>query len=248
MIRHWRSAFGNHTLPFIFVLLAPDQKENAVADIRYGQLAALNLSHVAVVNAMDDGDCTPQYCAVHVRDKQLIGARLASVLLGMLYRGGIDAFAPAQTPVVRNWTSSSSRLVATVRFDHVGTGLELVTTGRQVVCGGNTTKWQPSDGHVVSGGTNWWPINAPGRPGPSLCAGFELQTQAGGAKWLPTHPSVGHDGSSLDFISPDSTALTAVRYAQSDWPVVTLYSKEGQPAAPFQLPEEHFVGPHYVSV
>ena len=35
---------------------APDQKENAVADIRYGQLGALNTSRVAVVNAMDDGD------------------------------------------------------------------------------------------------------------------------------------------------------------------------------------------------
>ena len=77
-----------------------------------------------------------------------------------------------------------------------------------------------------------------------MCAGFELQTKAGGRKWLPTHPSVANDGSSLKFISPDDTALTAVRYAQSDWPLVTLYTKEGQPAAPFQLPSEHFVGPH----
>jgi hypothetical protein len=246
MIRHWRDNFGNDTLPFSFVLLAPDQKENAVADIRYGQLAALNMSNVTVVNAMDDGDCTPQYCAVHVRDKQLIGARLASVLLGMLYHGGIGASAPAQTPVVQNWNASSSRL--TVHFNNVGTGLELVTSGRQVVCGGNTTKWKPSDGHVVSGGTNWWPINAPGRPGPSLCAGFELQTKAGDTKWLPTQPSIGHDESSLVFTSPDKTAVTAVRYAQSDWPLVTLYTKEGQPAVPFQLPQEQFVGPHQGSV
>ena len=243
MIRHWRLAFGNDTLPFSFVLLAPDQKENAVADIRYGQLGALsNLSNTAVVNAMDDGDCTPQYCAVHVRDKQLIGARLSAVLLGLLYRGGIGAYAPAQTPLVSNWTASSTGL--TVHFKQVGSGLQIVTRGRQVVCGGNTTKWQPSDGHVISGGTNWWPINAPGRPGPSLCAGFEMQTKAGGAEWLPARPSVRRDGSSLQFVGPSGTAVTAVRYAQSDWPLVTLYTKEGQPAAPFQLPEEHFVGPH----
>ena len=31
-----------------------------------------SLPRTAVVNAMDDGDCTPSYCAVHVRDKQLI--------------------------------------------------------------------------------------------------------------------------------------------------------------------------------
>jgi sialate O-acetylesterase len=245
MIRHWRSAFGNDTLPFSFVLLAPDQKENAVADIRYGQLGALNLSHTAVVNAMDDGDCTPEYCAVHVRDKQLIGSRLSAVLLGLLYRGGIGAYAPAQTPLVSNWTAASSSQGLTVHFKHTGTGLEIVTSGRQVVCGGNTTKWQPSDGHVISGGTNWWPVNAPGRPGPSLCAGFEMQTKLGGAKWLPAQPSVG--SSSLEFPNPSGDMVTAVRYAQSDWPLVTLYTKEGQPAAPFQIPVEHFVGPHSTS-
>ena len=126
---------------------------------------------------------------------------------------------------------------------HLSDLLEIVTSGRQVVCGGNTTKWQPSDGHVISGG-GWWPVNAPGRPGPSLCAGFEMQTKAGGAAWLPARPSVQPDGSSLQFVSPSGTTITAVRYAQSDWPLVTLYTKEGQPAAPFQLPEEHFVGPH----
>ena len=242
MIRHWRSAFGNDTLPFSFVLLAPDQKENAVADIRYGQLGALNLSNTAVVNAMDDGDCTPEYCAVHVRDKQLIGSRLSAVLLGLLYRGGIGAYAPAQTPLVSDWTASPTGGL-TVHFKHIGSGLEIVTSGRQVVCGGNTTKWQPSDGHVISGG-GWWPVNAPGRPGPSLCAGFEMQTKAGGENWLPARPSVGNS-SSLDFPNPSSgDVVTAVRYAQSDWPLVTLYTKEGQPAAPFQIPEEHFVGPH----
>ena len=69
-----------------------------------------------------------------------------------------------------------------------------------------------------------------------------MRTKAGGAEWLPALPSVRRDGSSLQFVSP--SGVTAVRYAQSDWPLVTLYTNEGQPAAPFQLPEEHFVGPH----
>ena len=170
-----------------------------------------------------------------MRDKQLIGSRLSAVLLGLLYRGGVGAYAPAQTPLVSNWTAASTGL--TVHFKNVGSGLEIVTSGRQVVCGGNTTKWTPSDGHVISGGTNWWPVNA------SLCAGFEMQTKAGGAKWLPARPSVCRGGSSLEFLSPNGTMITAIRYAQSDWPLVTLYTKEGQPAAPFQIPQEHFVGP-----
>ena len=56
MITHWRSNFANGSLPFVFVLLAPDEKANAVADIRAAQLAALSLPRTAVVNAMDDGD------------------------------------------------------------------------------------------------------------------------------------------------------------------------------------------------
>ena len=237
MIKHWKAAFGNASLPFAFVLLAPDQKQNAVADIRWAQLTALNISHTAVVNAIDDGDCTPQYCAVHVRDKQLIGQRLKDVLLGLVYHG-MDVYMPAQTPFASSWALSTCKgHGATVRFEHVGSGLVLLqkpTDGRQVVCGGNTTKWSPSDGHVVSGGTNWWPVNA------SLCAGFEVQV---GGIWSAASPTVGVDGSSLVFCG-SASPIKGVRYAQSDWPLVTLYSKQGQPAAPFSMPHENFVGPH----
>ena len=65
MITHWRSNFANSSLPFVFVLLAPDEKANAVADIRTAQLAALSLPRTAVVNAMDDGDCTPSYDSLY---------------------------------------------------------------------------------------------------------------------------------------------------------------------------------------
>lgn len=161
MIKHWRLAFGNASMPFATVLLAPDQKANAVADIRWGQLQAVNKTETALVNAMDDGDCTPQYCAVHVRDKQLIGQRLSAVLLGLNYKGGVDAYKPAQTPVATAWVPGMCPKGhgATVTFSSVGSGLQVLTSptaGRQVVCGGNTSKHLPSDGHVVSGGTNWW--------------------------------------------------------------------------------------------
>lgn len=58
-----------------------------------------------------------------------------------------------------------------------------------------------------------------------------------------TAPTLGADGASLVFCNAKSIA--GVRYAQSDWPLCTLYSKEGQPAAPFAFPQEEFVGPHY---
>ena len=47
-----------------------------------------------LINAMDDGDCTPQYCSVHVRNKQLIGLRVAQVLLRALCRKLYTYFCP----------------------------------------------------------------------------------------------------------------------------------------------------------
>ena len=62
MIRTWRAAFKDALLPFVTVILAPDQKANAVAGIRQAQVATFfNVSNTALVNTMDDGDCTPQY-------------------------------------------------------------------------------------------------------------------------------------------------------------------------------------------
>lgn len=251
MIKSWRAAFGDagSALPFVTVILAPDQKANAVADIRQAQLAVhRNLSNTALVNTIDDGDCTPEYCAVHVRDKQLIGARLSKVLTGLVYTsGGIAAYKPAQTALAVSWEpaadvraacSAGSAVGVTVHFENVGSGLTVVTNGRQAVCGGNTTKWKPSDGNVTTGG-NSWPVPD------QLCVGFELQA-ADGTWAAPTAPPVIADdaGTSIAFCSSSTTKYIGVRYAQGDWPVVTLYSKDGQPAAPFYLPQGPPVGPH----
>ena len=48
--------------------------------------------------------CNPRYCAVHVRDKQVIGQRLSDVLLGLLYGKGVEA---AQTAVATAWTPTT---------------------------------------------------------------------------------------------------------------------------------------------
>jgi hypothetical protein len=55
---------------------------------------------------------------------------------------------------------------------------------------------------------------------------FEVQTKAGGAAWQHADHTVGDDGSSL---GKAPTSITAVRYAQSDWPLVTLH--QGGPAS-----------------
>ena len=147
---------------------------------------------------------------MHVRDKQLIGSRLRDVLLGLVYKG-MDAYKPAQTPLASSWSPHAAAPTAAsaagtaavslssscnagehgavVRFDHVGSGLVLLDKpidGRQVVCGGNTSKHLPSDGHVISGGTNWWPVNA------SLCSGFEVQETNGGSWSAPVSTHTKH--------------------------------------------------------
>ena len=253
MISSWREAFGNPELPFVFVMLAPDQKANAVADIRQAQLAALNLTNTGVVSAIDDGDCTSTYCAVHVRDKQLIGKRLSLVLRGLLYEKGISNFPPAQTPRAIQWSFNSSQCEktgfrgATVYFKDVGSGLQVVSKGRQVVCGGNQKLGFQNKLNLslllASSNTNCPSKGYPVQP--CLCSGFELNFD--GKNWYKvTKITVSEDGKSISICSNHSlrtSKVTGIRYAMSDWPIVTLYSKEGQPAAPFELPQGPPVGP-----
>ena len=76
----------------------------------------------------------------------------------------------------------------------------------------------------------------------SLCAGYEIKS--GAAVWAPiAAPTVGAGGDTLVFCGANGP-VTGLRYAQSDWPLSTIYSKEMMPAAPFSFPNEEFVGPH----
>ena len=255
MIRGWRRAFRRPLLPFVFVLLAPDQKANAVADIRMAQLHALRQPNTAVVNAMDDGDCTPSYCAVHVRDKQLIGQRLHEVLIGLLDKQNeTTPHWPGLTPLATEWTNTSDceqrnfTHGVTISFIDVGSGLEVVRDGRQGVCGGHTGLGQPLATSATSISTlQVCNCTFCGYPVPAcLCRGLEIQVNA--SLWIAaTAPSVSSDGLRVTVCANYPEGIhhpaTGVRYGMSDWPIVTLYSKQGHPAAPFEFPVGAPVGP-----
>lgn len=71
-----------------------------------------------------------------------------------------------------------------------------------------------------------------------FCTGYELQIDRG--HWVAAKGEVVEDGTIVDVTTsvPQGSRLTGVRYAWSDWPVCTLYSKEGLPALQFSFPRK----------
>jgi hypothetical protein len=77
MITDWRAAFRQPELPFLFVLLAPEQGQQALVGLWQSQLAALSLPMTAVASAIDAGDELSPQGPVHPRNKSIVGHRLS---------------------------------------------------------------------------------------------------------------------------------------------------------------------------
>lgn len=209
MIESWRLSFNNPSLHFTFVLLAPDKKNNAVAAIRRGQITALDLPNTFAANAMDDGDCTPSYCSVHVRNKQLIGNRVANILLGSYYSRLKVAFL---SPHAQNASCTQSKCKIYFHLKSVGSGLKLDFSSPQSVC------------NPYLGGT-------------TLCKGFDVQTVDGiwHAVNASSHVSIASPNILIIALTNITNNIAKLQYAQSDWPLATLYSSSGIPSLPFSF-------------
>ena len=75
MIADWRRQFGLPDLSFFYVQLAPYRQD--FSRFRLAQGAALQLPKVGFAVAIDLGDLTSPYDAIHPRRKQEVGRRLA---------------------------------------------------------------------------------------------------------------------------------------------------------------------------
>ena len=114
MIKAWREgwravAFEVET-PFIFVLLEAfkrgyDKYNGPVNAIREQQLAALSLERVGMASAIDIADNGSPLGGIHPRNKPLIGYRLASVALSLVF--GVPGVA-ANGPTVQSLRLISS--------------------------------------------------------------------------------------------------------------------------------------------
>lgn len=211
-INSWRAAWGAPTLPWIFVHLQPYNTTD-LPDLRSAQLAALALPAVSVANAIDLGDFSSPFGAVHFRDKQTISSRLVAALLATAYNSPPPDFPPSaflsQTAFFDSTTGEASVDVAFDGSANSG-ALRLNLTAPASIC-----PFTPFD--------------------PTICGSFLILTNStnvtGG---VPATPTVtGTNTLTLTATLPLYTYPVGSSYAWHIWPQATLYSGDF-PVLPWQ--------------
>lgn len=121
MIRSYRTAWQDNSMPFVFVQLANFMAEDSLpvesqwADLRAAQAAALKLPYTAMVSAIDIGVADD----IHPRDKQTVATRTVECLRRLLYGEQVIFDGPKIERVV---TNSFGTLVV---FKGTGEGLAI---------------------------------------------------------------------------------------------------------------------------
>jgi sialate O-acetylesterase len=120
MIRDWRKAFENETLPFFYVQLAnytgvqKEPVESGWAELREAQNLALRLPNTGMASAIDIGEALD----IHPKNKQDVGKRLALAALATVYGKPVHHTGPLY---------KSHRVegdTIRIEFDHVADGLK----------------------------------------------------------------------------------------------------------------------------
>ena len=119
LIADWRAQWGNPSLPFYFVQLAPHKAppekpgSGQIAEMREAQAKALDIPHTGMAVTLDIGDEKD----VHPRNKLDVGKRLARLALAGTYaKPGVSS-----GPVPRETSIQNGRIK--VLFDHAAHGL-----------------------------------------------------------------------------------------------------------------------------
>jgi sialate O-acetylesterase len=150
MIRAWRDAWAQPTLPFLFVQLpnyggvpqarATPLGQSSWADLREAQTSALRLPHTAMAVAIDVGDSND----IHPRNKYEVARRLALLALRDVYRQNVLASGPVFRALVRDGQALR------VRFASVNGGLRS-NSGSKVqgfLIAGADRVWQPAEAFI----------------------------------------------------------------------------------------------------
>lgn len=123
MIAAWRQAWGNDTMPFYFVQIAPfsgytawNLPAGASAELREAQRLALSMPYTGMVVTTD---LVPNVDDIHPTNKQSVGHRLA--LWALAHDYGRKDIVPSG-PIYRSMKIEGDRI--RLNFDHVGSGLE----------------------------------------------------------------------------------------------------------------------------
>ena len=119
MIESWRSAFANPDLLFLYVPLEPwtgcCNPASILPVFRGLQDAALTLPHVGYGTAIDIGDPTSPFTAIHPRNKQLVGLRLAAAALTLYYGKPTPYLTPSLASAIPGTNGSVLSVAVTLK-------------------------------------------------------------------------------------------------------------------------------------
>lgn len=215
MIESWRKAWGDETLPFIFVQLSRYHSA-AYPLLRESQEKALALAHTAMVVSIDQGTSED----VHYPDKEVVGARLERAAEALAYDvpGSYVPLQPARLTVegdaLHVWFSPQGvpAQVHTVAVPYFAAATDGDADVPHVVDGRVIRSRQPTAEEV------------------------QMAAQVAGADGVFSPATVGIDGNSVVFRSAVVSHPTQVCYAWSDaTPAVLLWGPGELPVTPFRM-------------
>jgi hypothetical protein len=128
MITDWRLKFNLPEAPFFYVSLAAFTNSNDWAAFRASQDAALSLPKVGVALALDLGDPSAPFGAIHPRRKQEVGRRLALAAQAIQYSLEIDKDTKNTDDIDYYWKGPTLQAVLLVNDTFAIIGFEPGTT------------------------------------------------------------------------------------------------------------------------
>ena len=261
MVKDWREKF-KLALPFLWVQISPWEgheaatTSNQLPEMRLAQMAAnalpltgmataVDLGPPATANGWDSGDehGPDPWGNVHFRNKGPLGPRLSSAALNIVYG---NASEPYRGP------EAASAALVTVALPAEDCGGRTSATGVAISFKNGT----------LGGGLKWVPKECPylvlklrahmSTESPDCthniddcikkCGWFDIEMGAGNWHYNATATISGDTivvSPPTDVvgcpIEQQQVAPTGVRYLYADWPVATLFNRDGFPGLPFTL-------------
>jgi sialate O-acetylesterase len=143
MIENWRSVFGDGTLPFYFVQIAPFDYGGATESqlLREAQRMTLAARNTGMAVTLDIGNPSN----IHPANKQEVGQRLALWALAKSYGRKLEY----SGPLYRSMKKFEDRVELT--FDHAPNGLVLIGSegGNGFLIAGEDREFKPADVRVT---------------------------------------------------------------------------------------------------
>ena len=231
LILDWRARLADPSLFFVVQQLHAwlHTLDIGLATFRQAQLKALQLPRVALSTAFDGGDPAQAMAGapggtVHSHFKFIPGRRAALSLAGALYGLPVAFRNPGYGGAVGFSASNATHTTLTVRV--------ALAAGTEPAGGLVLRGWEPdsNSSHCPTERA----VNA------SACSWFAIQVNDAAGSWLNASVALQEGGGAgivLTAVAPGAgLAAVATRNGFSDWPVVTVYSRDGLPLMTWSRP------------